>query len=144
MHFGWFILCLFGNTWCVCVKVVFWLKELKWQIVLCFFFLSLQSLGSDSPSPPGAESSSRHLLQDDSLESSPSSKEVCSAFYFSGFSLHYGTLCKFHQGWNDVWKTHSTLFFLIVQEKPCILPHICRRWVLHPWVLWKFKLGVLF
>ncbi|XP_075934237.1 amyloid-beta A4 precursor protein-binding family A member 1 [Anarhichas minor] len=38
------------------------------------------SLGGDSPisgspSPPGAESSSRHLLQDDSFESSPSSKE---------------------------------------------------------------------
>ncbi|XP_068166954.1 amyloid-beta A4 precursor protein-binding family A member 1 [Antennarius striatus] len=30
---------------------------------------------SGSPSPPGAESSSRHLLQDDSFESSPSSKE---------------------------------------------------------------------
>ncbi|XP_034398120.1 amyloid-beta A4 precursor protein-binding family A member 1 isoform X2 [Cyclopterus lumpus] len=34
------------------------------------------SPGSSSPSPPGAESSSRHLLQDDSLESSPSSKET--------------------------------------------------------------------
>uniref|UniRef100_A0A8P4KND4 Amyloid beta protein binding family A member 1 n=1 Tax=Dicentrarchus labrax TaxID=13489 RepID=A0A8P4KND4_DICLA len=33
------------------------------------------SPGSGSPSPPGAESSSRHLLQDDSFESSPSSKE---------------------------------------------------------------------
>ncbi|KAM7392215.1 hypothetical protein PAMP_022842 [Pampus punctatissimus] len=34
-----------------------------------------ESPGSGSPSPPGAESSSRHLLQDDSFESSPSSKE---------------------------------------------------------------------
>uniref|UniRef100_A0A3P8T1B8 Amyloid beta protein binding family A member 1 n=1 Tax=Amphiprion percula TaxID=161767 RepID=A0A3P8T1B8_AMPPE len=34
------------------------------------------SPGSGSPSPPGAESSSRHLLQDDSFEVSPSSKEV--------------------------------------------------------------------
>uniref|UniRef100_A0A3B4XGF0 Amyloid beta protein binding family A member 1 n=1 Tax=Seriola lalandi dorsalis TaxID=1841481 RepID=A0A3B4XGF0_SERLL len=34
------------------------------------------SPGSGSPSPPGAESSNRHLLQDDSFESSPSSKEV--------------------------------------------------------------------
>ncbi|XP_078106074.1 amyloid-beta A4 precursor protein-binding family A member 1 [Sander vitreus] len=33
------------------------------------------SPGSGSPSPPGAESSSRLLLQDDSVESSPSSKE---------------------------------------------------------------------
>ncbi|XP_008282568.1 amyloid beta A4 precursor protein-binding family A member 1 [Stegastes partitus] len=33
------------------------------------------SPGSGSPSPPGAESSSRHLLQDDSFEASPSSKE---------------------------------------------------------------------
>ncbi|XP_044219508.1 amyloid-beta A4 precursor protein-binding family A member 1 isoform X2 [Thunnus albacares] len=33
------------------------------------------SPGSGSPSPLGAESSSRHLLQDDSFESSPSSKE---------------------------------------------------------------------
>ncbi|XP_070760419.1 amyloid-beta A4 precursor protein-binding family A member 1 isoform X1 [Enoplosus armatus] len=33
------------------------------------------SPGSGSPTPPGAESSSRHLLQDDSFESSPSSKE---------------------------------------------------------------------
>ncbi|XP_076021292.1 amyloid-beta A4 precursor protein-binding family A member 1 [Genypterus blacodes] len=33
------------------------------------------SPGSGSPSPPGAESSSRHLLQDDGFESSPSSKE---------------------------------------------------------------------
>ncbi|KAL6113892.1 apba1 [Pungitius sinensis] len=33
------------------------------------------SPGSSSPSPPGAESSTRHLLQDDSFESSPSSKE---------------------------------------------------------------------
>ncbi|XP_022613133.1 amyloid-beta A4 precursor protein-binding family A member 1 [Seriola dumerili] len=33
------------------------------------------SPGSGSPSPPGAESSNRHLLQDDSFESSPSSKE---------------------------------------------------------------------
>ncbi|XP_070819666.1 amyloid-beta A4 precursor protein-binding family A member 1 [Chaetodon trifascialis] len=33
------------------------------------------SPGSGSPSPPGAESSSRHLLQEDSFESSPSSKE---------------------------------------------------------------------
>ncbi|GLD52389.1 amyloid beta A4 precursor protein-binding family A member 1 [Lates japonicus] len=33
------------------------------------------SPGSSSPSPPGAESSNRHLLQDDSFESSPSSKE---------------------------------------------------------------------
>ncbi|XP_034728829.1 amyloid-beta A4 precursor protein-binding family A member 1 isoform X1 [Etheostoma cragini] len=33
------------------------------------------SPGSGSPSPPGAESSSRLLLQDDSAESSPSSKE---------------------------------------------------------------------
>uniref|UniRef100_UPI0009B3DB67 amyloid beta A4 precursor protein-binding family A member 1-like n=1 Tax=Monopterus albus TaxID=43700 RepID=UPI0009B3DB67 len=43
----------------------------------CDFQQSLggDSPGSGSPSPPGAESSSRHLLQDDSLESSPSSKE---------------------------------------------------------------------
>ncbi|KAI4821434.1 hypothetical protein KUCAC02_029368 [Chaenocephalus aceratus] len=34
------------------------------------------SPGSDSPSPPGAESSSRLLLQDDSFQSSPSSKET--------------------------------------------------------------------
>ncbi|KAF1388757.1 hypothetical protein PFLUV_G00065950 [Perca fluviatilis] len=33
------------------------------------------SPGSGSPSPPGAESSSRLLLQDDSVDSSPSSKE---------------------------------------------------------------------
>ncbi|KAM9858776.1 amyloid-beta A4 precursor protein-binding family A member 1 [Aulostomus maculatus] len=33
------------------------------------------SPGSGSPSPPGAESSTRHLLQDDSFESSPSSRE---------------------------------------------------------------------
>ncbi|KAM8887272.1 amyloid-beta A4 precursor protein-binding family A member 1 isoform 2-T3 [Spinachia spinachia] len=33
------------------------------------------SPGSSSPSPPGAESSTRHLLQEDSFESSPSSKE---------------------------------------------------------------------
>uniref|UniRef100_A0A665URC8 Amyloid beta precursor protein binding family A member 1 n=1 Tax=Echeneis naucrates TaxID=173247 RepID=A0A665URC8_ECHNA len=33
------------------------------------------SAGSGSPSPPGAESSTRHLLQDASFESSPSSKE---------------------------------------------------------------------
>ncbi|XP_071337843.1 amyloid-beta A4 precursor protein-binding family A member 1 isoform X2 [Trachinotus anak] len=33
------------------------------------------SPGSGSPSPPGAESSNRHLLQDDSFESSPSCKE---------------------------------------------------------------------
>ncbi|XP_030581458.1 amyloid-beta A4 precursor protein-binding family A member 1 [Archocentrus centrarchus] len=33
------------------------------------------SPGSGSPSPPGAESSSQHLLQDDSFESSPTSKE---------------------------------------------------------------------
>ncbi|XP_040898425.1 amyloid-beta A4 precursor protein-binding family A member 1 [Toxotes jaculatrix] len=33
------------------------------------------SPGSGSPSPPGAESSNRHLLQDSSFESSPSSKE---------------------------------------------------------------------
>ncbi|XP_035496231.2 amyloid-beta A4 precursor protein-binding family A member 1 [Scophthalmus maximus] len=33
------------------------------------------SPGSGSPSPPGAESSHRHLLQDDSGESSPSGKE---------------------------------------------------------------------
>ncbi|XP_058491488.1 amyloid-beta A4 precursor protein-binding family A member 1 [Solea solea] len=33
------------------------------------------SPGSGSPSPLGAESSSRHLLQEDSVESSPSSKE---------------------------------------------------------------------
>ncbi|XP_073321749.1 amyloid-beta A4 precursor protein-binding family A member 1 [Pagrus major] len=37
--------------------------------------LGADSLDSGSPSPPGAESSSRHLLQDDSFESSPSSKE---------------------------------------------------------------------
>ncbi|XP_034027149.1 amyloid-beta A4 precursor protein-binding family A member 1 [Thalassophryne amazonica] len=36
---------------------------------------SLGSPGSESPSPPGAESSIRHLLQDDGFESSPSSKE---------------------------------------------------------------------
>ncbi|XP_028990967.1 amyloid-beta A4 precursor protein-binding family A member 1 [Betta splendens] len=34
-----------------------------------------ESPGSGSPSPPGAESSSRHLLQDSSFDSSPSSKE---------------------------------------------------------------------
>ncbi|XP_034055148.1 amyloid-beta A4 precursor protein-binding family A member 1 [Gymnodraco acuticeps] len=34
------------------------------------------SPGSDSPSPPGAESSSRLLLQDDGFQSSPSSKET--------------------------------------------------------------------
>ncbi|XP_049905890.1 amyloid-beta A4 precursor protein-binding family A member 1 isoform X1 [Epinephelus moara] len=37
--------------------------------------LGADSPGSGSPSPPGAESSSRHLLQEDSFESSPSSKE---------------------------------------------------------------------
>ncbi|XP_042343421.1 amyloid-beta A4 precursor protein-binding family A member 1 [Plectropomus leopardus] len=37
--------------------------------------LGADSPGSGSPSPPGAESSSRHLLQDDSFESSPSGKE---------------------------------------------------------------------
>ncbi|XP_070690139.1 amyloid-beta A4 precursor protein-binding family A member 1 [Pempheris klunzingeri] len=37
--------------------------------------LGCDSPGSGSPSPPGAESSSRHLLQDDSFETSPSSKE---------------------------------------------------------------------
>ncbi|XP_045891170.1 amyloid-beta A4 precursor protein-binding family A member 1 isoform X2 [Micropterus dolomieu] len=37
--------------------------------------LGSDSPGSGSPSPPGAESSSRHLLQDDNFESSPSSKE---------------------------------------------------------------------
>ncbi|KAI9543695.1 Amyloid-beta A4 precursor protein-binding A member 1 [Dissostichus eleginoides] len=37
---------------------------------------AMKSPGSDSPSPPGAESSSRLLLPDDGFQSSPSSKET--------------------------------------------------------------------
>lgn len=59
---------------CFCPEVFF---QFCTFVFVCF---CLQSPGSSSPSPPGAESSTRHLLQEDSFESSPSSKEVRVSF----------------------------------------------------------------
>lgn len=65
----------------------------------CFHSL-LQSPGSASPSPPGAESSSQHLLQHDSFETSPTSKEVRSTLDYSFSSqltqLTVNILLSFH------------------------------------------------
>uniref|UniRef100_A0AAX7W8F3 Amyloid beta precursor protein binding family A member 1 n=1 Tax=Astatotilapia calliptera TaxID=8154 RepID=A0AAX7W8F3_ASTCA len=49
--------------------------------------LGADSPGSASPSPPGAESSSQHLLQHDSFETSPTSKEVRSTLDYSFMTL---------------------------------------------------------
>lgn len=78
------------------------------------FFPPLQSPRSGSPSPPGAESC-RRLLQDDSFES-PSGKEVGASVVF---------ICIPPSS-----ATKSLIFFIsvsIVQEKPRVIPHICRR-----------------
>lgn len=51
------------------------------------------------------------------------------------FTIHYivSHFTFAHQA-EVVLKKNPFLFLFIVQEKPCVLPHICRRWVPHPLV----------